>query len=163
MHYNKRKGFIKKEDIMKIDYQSPIIGKHLDISYAPDDTFSRGMLGVGFVIFPEDDHIYSPIDGIISLVFPTKHAIAIKHASGINILIHVGFGTVDLNGEGISLCVKLHDEVKQGDLLVEFDRPFLEKNAISTATPVVFLQKDHLKIINEDIKDQRIMLELDIT
>jgi len=53
--------------------------------------------------------------------------------------------------------------VKQGDLLVEFDRPFLEKNAISTATPVVFLQKDHLKIICEDIKDQRIMLELDIT
>ncbi|TNF08553.1 MAG: PTS glucose transporter subunit IIA [Bacillota bacterium] len=148
---------------MKIDYQSPIIGKHLDISYAPDDTFSRGMLGVGFVIFPEDDHIFSPIDGIISLVFPTKHAIAIKHVSGINILIHVGFGTVDLKGEGINLCVKLHDEVKQGDLLIQFDRPFLEKNAISTATPVVFLQKEKLEVIHEKVIDQKIMLELDIT
>ncbi|MDX9691315.1 MAG: PTS glucose transporter subunit IIA [Acholeplasmataceae bacterium] len=147
---------------MKLDYQSPIIGKHLDISYAPDDTFSRGMLGCGFVIFPEDDKIYSPIDGIISLVFPTKHAIAVKHVSGINILIHLGFGTVDLKGEGINIHVKLHDEIKKGDLLVQFDKPFLERNAISTATPVVFLQKEKCTILNEDVSNQRIQLELDI-
>jgi PTS system glucose-specific IIC component len=148
---------------MKIDYQSPILGKHLDISYAPDDTFSRGMLGVGFVIFPEDDRIYSPIDGIISLVFPTKHAIAVKHVSGINILIHLGFGTVDLKGEGIHLCVTLHDEVKQGDLLMTFDKPFLEKNAISLATPVVFLQKEHLNVVADKSVDTLYKYELDIT
>ena len=148
---------------MKINYQSPLSGKHLDITYAPDDTFSKGMLGCGFVIFPTDDKIYSPVDGIISLVFPTKHAIAIKHESGINLLIHLGFGTVDLKGEGIELFVKLHDEVKKGDLLMQFDLPFLETNAMSIATPVVFLQKNELTILNQEVKDQTLYLELDVS
>jgi len=148
---------------MRINYQSPLSGKHLDISYAPDDTFSKGMLGCGFVIFPTDDKIYAPIDGIISLVFPTKHAIAIKHDSGINVLIHVGFGTVDLKGEGIELFVKLHDEVKKGDLLIQYDLPFLEKNAMSIATPVVFLQKNHISILNEENCNHKLCLELEIT
>jgi glucose-specific phosphotransferase system IIA component len=147
---------------MKINYQSPLSGKHLDITYAPDDTFSKGMLGCGFVIFPNDDKIFSPVDGIISLVFPTKHAIAIKHESGINVLIHLGFGTVDLKGEGIELYVKLHDEVKKGDLRMQFDLPFLEKNAMSIATPVVFLQKNELTILNKETKDHMLCLELEI-
>ena len=148
---------------MRINYQSPLSGKHLDISNAPDDTLSKGMLGCGFVIFPTDDKIYAPIDGIVSLVFPTKHAIAIKHDSGINVLIHVGFGTVDLKGEGLELFVKLHDEVKKGDLLIQYDMPFLEKNAMSIATPVVFLQKNNLSILKEETCNHKLCLELEIT
>ena len=148
---------------MRISYRSPIYGKHLDVTHAPDDTFSMRLLGCGFVIYPEDNHVYSPIDGLISLVFPTKHAIAVKHQSGINILIHLGFGTVDLNGEGIEIHVKLHQEVKQGELLMSFDKPFLEKNAISIATPVVFLQKETMEIISENHSNQFVELELDIT
>lgn len=148
---------------MKISYRSPISGKHLDVTYAPDDTFSMRLLGPGFVIYPEDNQVFSPIDGLISLVFPTKHAIAIKHQSGVNVLIHLGFGTVDLNGEGIQLLVKLHQEVKKGELLMTFDKPFLEKNAISIATPVVFLQKESLEIINEHINNGYTELELDIS
>jgi glucose-specific phosphotransferase system IIA component len=149
--------------MMKINYRSPICGKHVDVTYAPDDTFSMRLLGCGFVVYPEDDQVYSPIDGIISLVFPTKHAIAVKHDSGINVLIHLGFGTVDLKGEGIHLFVKLHQAVKQGELLMSFDKPFLEKNAISIATPVVFLQKENLTILSETTLKGYAELELDIS
>jgi glucose-specific phosphotransferase system IIA component len=148
---------------MRVDYLSPILGKHMDVSHAPDDTFQAYMLGVGFVIFPDDNKIYSPTDGVVSLIFPTKHAIAVKHASGIQILIHLGFGTVDLKGEGITLHVELHQHVKQGDLLLSFDFDFLSKNALSLATPVVFLQNKHLTILKEEIINQKLYMQLEIS
>jgi glucose PTS system EIICBA or EIICB component len=149
--------------MMRVDYLSPIRGKHMDVSHAPDETFRAYMLGVGFVIFPDDNKIYSPCDGVISLIFPTKHAIAIKHSSGIQILIHLGFGTVDLKGEGILVHTQLHQIVKQGDLLLSFDWEFLVKNAMSIATPVVFLQHKHLTILNEEIVDSKIYMQLEIS
>jgi glucose-specific phosphotransferase system IIA component len=148
---------------MRVDYLSPILGKHMDVSHAPDDTFQAYMLGVGFVIFPDDNKIYSPTDGVVSLIFPTKHAIAVKHASGIQILIHLGFGTVDLKGEGITLHVELHQQVKQGDLLLSFDFDFLSKHATSLATPVVFLQNKHLTILKEEVINQKICMQLEIS
>jgi len=148
---------------MIIDYVSPVLGKHMDVSHSPDDTFQAYMLGVGFVIFPVDHHIYSPVDGVISLIFKSKHAVAIKHATGVQVLIHLGFGTVDLNGEGITLHVELHKEVKQGDLLLSFDMDFLTKNARSIATPVVFVQQKHMKILHEELVNGKISMQLDIS
>jgi glucose-specific phosphotransferase system IIA component len=148
---------------MRIDYVAPIQGEHLDVSVAPDDTFSQGLLGPGFVILPSDRKIYAPFDGIISLLFPTYHALAIHHASGINCLIHIGFGTVDLKGEGFTVYKKLHDEVKQGDLLLEFDFDFLSQHAISMATPIVFLQKQKLDILSRNDNHSRVHMILEVT
>jgi len=147
---------------MRIHYIAPITGEHLDVSSTPDDTFSQGLLGPGFVIHPKDNHIYAPCDGTISLLFPTNHAIAIHHPSGINLLIHIGFGTVDLKGEGFTAHKKLHDQVKQGDLLITFDFEFLLKHAISMAIPVVFLQKERVDIISQRIVNEKIEMELEI-
>jgi len=148
---------------MRIDYCAPIQGEHLDVSVAPDDTFSQGLLGPGFVILPSDHKIYAPFDGKISLLFPTYHALAIHHASGINCLIHIGFGTVDLKGEGFTVHKKLHDEVKQGDLLIEFDFDFLSQHGISMATPVVFLQKQKLDILSRNDTHPRVQMILEVT
>ncbi len=147
---------------MRIDYVAPIQGEHLDVSVAPDDTFSQGLLGPGFVILPKDHHVFAPFDGKISLLFPTNHAIAIHHASGVNCLIHIGFGTVDLKGEGFKVHKKLHDEVKQGDLLIEFDYDFLSKHGVSMATPVVFLQKKSVDVIKSNPESERIQLLLEV-
>lgn len=132
---------------MIINYRAPIKGEHLDVSMTHDDTFSKYMVGKGFVIYPTDNKIYAPIDGMISHIFPTKHAIAIKHVSGINVLIHLGFGTVDLNGKGIILFIEMNQIVKQGDLLLSFDYDYLKRNTKSMDVPVVFMQKENLKII----------------
>ena len=163
LHYNRSNWYIPLKVIMKIHFVSPIAGILEDVSRTPDDTFSQGLLGPGFVITPTDDQIYAPCDGKISLLFPTHHAIAIHHASGINILIHIGFGTVDLKGEGFMVHKMLHDDVKQGDLLISFDDDFLRKHAISMAVPVVFLQKENLTILSKKEKNNFVEMELDIT
>lgn len=148
---------------MKISYVAPIKGEHLDISLAPDETFREGLLGPGFVIYPKDHHVYAPMDGKISLLFPTHHAIAITDTHGLNMLIHVGFGTVDLKGEGFTVHKKLHDDVKKGDLLLSFDYDFLRDHAFSLATAVVFLQKKALSIIDQKEIEDFIHMTLDIT
>ncbi len=132
---------------MIIDYRAPIKGEHLDVSMAHDDTFSQYLVGNGFVIYPTDNKIFAPIEGIISHIFPTKHAIVIKHNSGINVLIHLGFGTVNLKGENIISFVEINQTVKQGDLLLSFDFEFLKRNTSSMDIPVVFMQKNNLEII----------------
>jgi len=147
---------------MRIDYVAPIEGEHLDVSVAPDDTFSQGLLGPGFVILPKHHQVFAPFDGKISLLFPTNHAIAIHHASGVNCLIHIGFGTVDLKGEGFTVHKKLHDEVKQGDLLIEFNYDFLSKHGVSMASPVVFLQKKSVSILSRNDDQKRIQMLLEV-
>jgi len=147
---------------MKVSYVAPIKGEHLDISLAPDETFREGLLGPGFVIYPKDHQVFAPMDGKISLLFPTHHAIAITDAHGLNVLIHVGFGTVDLKGEGFTVHKKLHDDVKQGDLILSFDYAFLREHAFSLATAVVFLQKKALTIIDQKEINQYTHMTLNI-
>jgi glucose-specific phosphotransferase system IIA component len=146
-----------------IHYRQPILGKHLNITSSNDDTFGKLLMGNGFLIIPNDDTCYSPVTGKIILIHPSNHFIVIKDLSGIHVLIHIGFGTVDLNGEGFHLLKKLNDDVKTGEVLLTFDKNFLEKNSISLNTPVVFIQKQNLRIINEYVKDQFIYMTLEVT
>lgn len=126
----------------------PIKGEYADISKTPDQVFSNKFLGQGFVIFPDEGYLYSPVDGIIKSVFPTKHAITLTSNKGLDILIHIGLETVKLEGQGFTLNVKQGDTVKQGDLLIEFDKSYIEEHADSSATPIVFVEKTNLKIKN---------------
>ena len=102
------------------------------------------MMGDGVVIFPTDNTVVSPCDGVIKMIFPTKHAIGIESKEGVEILIHVGIDTVLLNGEGFETLVKEMEEVKKGQSLLRFDLDYVKKNAKSDATVVVFtnLQND---------------------
>ena len=147
---------------MIINYMSPVKGEQFDVSKASDDVFSQGLLGSGFVIHPSDHFVYAPIDGVISMIFPTKHAIAIKHESGIVILIHIGFNTVDLKGNGFTLHALLNQNVKQGDLILEFDDDYLRKNASSLDTSVIFMQRDLIYVHSSIVINQHYHMEIEV-
>ena len=123
-------------------------GELLDITKVPDEVFSTKMMGDGFAIKSNDGVIVSPVDGKIGVVFETKHAIIIESTEGKEILIHLGIDTVNLKGEGFEVFVNVGDEVKAGDKLVKMDVEFIEANAKSSISPVIFTNLES----NESIK-----------
>jgi glucose-specific phosphotransferase system IIA component len=136
----------KKED--KKGIVSLTNGELLDITKVPDEVFSTKMMGDGFAIKSNDGVIVSPVDGKIGVVFETKHAIIIESTEGKEILIHLGIDTVNLKGEGFEVFVNVGDEVKAGDRLVKMDVEFIEANAKSSISPVIFTNLES----NESIK-----------
>ncbi|WP_276885701.1 PTS transporter subunit IIABC [Allobaculum stercoricanis] len=108
------------------------------ITNMPDETFANKMMGDGVMFISETGEVYSPCDGSVELVFPTKHAIGLKSEKGNEILLHIGVDTVNLNGEGFTAFVEAGQTVKKGDLLVKFDLEFIKKNAPSDAIALVF-------------------------
>lgn len=117
---------------------SPLKGKLVPITEVPDDVFAEKMMGDGFAIIPEDGLVVSPVNGKIVNVFPTKHAIGIQSSGGREVLIHVGLDTVNLKGEGFEMFISEGDTVKAGQPLLQADLDYIEKNAKSTITPIVF-------------------------
>lgn len=95
-------------------------GDFLTMENVPDPVFSQGVLGICCGINPEDGKVYAPVDGRISQLADTLHAVGIE-AGGIEILIHVGVDTVDMNGDGFFSKVKLDQTVTKGQLLLTMD------------------------------------------
>lgn len=125
---------------------SPIIGKAVSLSETGDEAFSSRALGEGIAIIPEEGKVYSPVDGTISSLFPTKHAIGITSDLGGEILIHVGIDTVNLEGKYFKNLVEENQKVKQGELLIEFDIPEIEKAGYKTITPVIVVNSDEMEV-----------------
>ena len=96
-------------------------GKKKDLENVSDEAFSQKMMGDGIAIMSDDGCIYAPESGSIQMVFPTHHAIGLKTDEGIEVLIHIGIDTVEMNGDGFESFVNQGDHVKRGDLLVRFD------------------------------------------
>jgi len=96
------------------------------------------MVGDGFAIIPAGNEIVSPVDGVITTIFPTKHAIGITSKSNLELLIHIGVDTVSLNGEGFEAFVKAGDEVKVGTKLLKVDFAGIKGKVPSITSPVVF-------------------------
>ncbi len=118
-------------------FYAPIAGRLAGIEEAPDQAFSEKLLGDGIVIFPTEGKVIAPCDGTIEVLFPTHHAIGMKSVDGNEILIHVGVDTVNLEGKGFTPHIKQGDSVKAGDLLLEVDLDYINKNAPSSATPMI--------------------------
>ena len=127
---------------------SPTNGELLEITKVPDEVFSTKMMGDGFAIKSTDGIIVSPVDGKVGVIFETKHAVIIESKEGKEVLIHLGIDTVNLKGEGFEVFVNVGDEVKAGDKLVKMDLPFIEANAKSSISPVIFTNLES----NESIK-----------
>lgn len=127
----------------------PISGDVKPISETPDPTFAQKMMGDGVVIFPSEGKVYAPFDGKVSFVFETKHAMGLVSNQGLELLIHVGIDTVNLKGQGFNVKVSDGDTIVKGQLLMEFDMDFLQENAPSLATPLIFTnaQDKTLKVI----------------
>ena len=100
----------------------PVNGKLIPASEIPDPMFAQETMGPSVGIEPTDGNVYAPFDGTVMMVFPTNHAVGLKSDSGMEVLIHVGVDTVNMNGDGFEAFVKQDDTVKAGDLLLTFDR-----------------------------------------
>ena len=116
---------------------APIKGRAVPLSEVEDQIFSSGMLGPGLAIAPDSGPVVSPVDGEILVAFPTGHAYGIRAASGVELLIHVGMDTVNLQGEHFTAHVKQHDKVRRGQTLVDVDWKAVEAAGYQTVTPVV--------------------------
>lgn len=116
---------------------SPIEGEWQDIKQVPDSTFSDEIIGKGIAIFPRKGMVFAPFDGQITMVFRTKHALAFTSKTGVEVLVHIGIDTVELDGKGFKLLKNKGDNVKQGEPVLEFDRDLIKKQGYQLITPVV--------------------------
>ena len=131
------------EDVIALSSDSEEIlsltnGEILELSQVPDDVFSSKLMGDGFAIKSNDGIICSPVDGTVEVIFPTKHAVIIKSTAGKEVLIHMGIETVKLEGKGFELFTNVGDKVSAGDKLAKMDLKYIEENATSSITPVIF-------------------------
>ncbi len=132
-------SFFKKKENNLV---APLNGTVISIEEVPDPVFSQKMMGEGIAIQPSGGHVYAPINGEVIMIAPTKHAIAIRSKSGIEVLIHIGLETVALNGEGFQPSVKEGEQVKAGQLLIEVDWAYLKERVESTVTPIIVMNSD---------------------
>ena len=144
---------------------SPLTGQVKPLSEIEDEVFSSGMLGDGIAIEPTSGQVVSPVDGTVSSVFPTKHAIGITSDEGIEILIHIGMDTVSLNGDGFENFVQQNDRVTKGMLIARVDLDKLKAAGFSTITPVVITNTSDYKkvktVANHEVKEGDLILTIE--
>ncbi|MGG7214657.1 beta-glucoside-specific PTS transporter subunit IIABC [Clostridium nigeriense] len=124
-------------NVMNESVTSPIQGEVKPLSESKDDAFSSKSLGDGVVIEPSNGEIRAPFDGKVSVLFPTKHAIGLVSKQGVELLIHVGIDTVNLNGEGFEAFVQQGQKVKKGDKLIYADLQKIKDTGLCTQIPVI--------------------------
>lgn len=115
----------------------PVSGEAVPLSEVKDETFAGEILGKGMAVIPAEGKVYAPFDGTVETIFPTGHAVALKSADGVELLVHVGMDTVRLNGKYYTAHVQDGASVSKGDLLVEFDVQGIRSEGYDVTTPVV--------------------------
>ena len=139
----------KKESVSEsagnVTVYAPMEGNAVPLKAINDGVFSEDMLGKGIAIEPTVGKVTAPFDGKVAMIYTTKHAIALTSNEGVEILIHVGIDTVQLNGKYYDIKVAVGDEVKAGDLLAEFDIKGIESEGYRTITPIIVANTDAFK------------------
>ena len=128
---------IPEEAAEDFSVASPIQGRAVPLSEVKDQTFSSGMLGPGVAVAPAEGPVVSPVDGEVLVAFPTGHAYGLRSASGVELLIHVGMDTVELDGKHFSPKVKAGNKVRRGQVLVDVDWAAVKEAGYETVTPIV--------------------------
>ena len=139
---------VENKEVTKLEEEtilSPIKGEVKSIEESSDAAFASGALGKGVVILPKEGKVYAPVTGTVTVLFPSLHAIGITSDAGVELLIHIGINTVQLNGEGFTAHIKQGDQIKQGQLLVEFDMNKIKEAGYSLETPVLVTNYADLK------------------
>ena len=135
--------------VEKIQILSPATGTVKDITEVPDKTFADKILGDGAAVIPEEGKIFAPADGTVVNIMDTKHGIMFQTAQGVELLIHIGLETVNLNGKYFTSHVENGAQVKAGDLLVEFDLDAIKKEGYDPITLVVVTNgEDYIRSVN---------------
>ena len=121
---------------------SPLAGQVKPLSQATDPVFSSGVMGQGVVIEPSPGELVSPVNGTVTVLFPTKHAVGIVSEEGVEMLMHIGMDTVSLDGKGFEAHVEQGDKVVVGQQLISFDMDVIKKAGLVTETPVIITNQD---------------------
>ena len=121
---------------------SPLTGNVIPLEQVEDGVFSEKMVGDGFAVEPTDNQVYAPADCEVATVFGTKHAIGLTTTDGVELLIHLGIDTVQMNGAPFTIDVKEGDKLKKGDEIGSFDEKMIVEAGYRTVTPVVVTNSD---------------------
>lgn len=121
---------------------SLLAGQVKPLSQATDPVFSSGVMGQGVVIEPSQGELVSPVNGTVTVLFPTKHAVGIVSEEGVELLMHIGMDTVSLDGKGFEAHVAQGDKVVVGQQLISFDMDVIKKAGLVTETPVIITNQD---------------------
>lgn len=124
---------------------APMQGEMLPVEQSGDEMFASKMLGDGVAVNPADGTVYAPCDGTVSLLFPTRHAVGIQSDTGVEVLIHIGINTVQLEGEGFEAYVSQGDRVKRGDRLIKADLGFIREKGLDPQTMMILPEGAGLK------------------
>ncbi|GGP07836.1 beta-glucoside-specific PTS transporter subunit IIABC [Oceanobacillus neutriphilus] len=145
---------------------SPISGSIKDMKEISDPTFSSEMIGKGAAILPSEGVVYSPIDGEVISILSSRHAIGLISNKGIEILIHIGIDTVNLEGKYFTSYVENGDKIHKGDRLIEFDMEAIQKEGYDVITPVIITNTSDYKKIEvnkqKSISNKEILLQIEI-
>lgn len=133
--------FNKKNNIF-----APFDGQVIKLEEVPDEAFAKKIVGDGLAIVPESNKLIAPFDGKIEQIFDTKHAFILKSTDDLQVLIHVGINTVNLNGEGFDIKISEKQEIKHGDIVAEINFDFILKKKYSICTPIIFMNLEKFKV-----------------
>lgn len=131
---------------MKETLFSPVNGLAVELEKVNDPMFAEKMLGDGIAVIPNEKELVSPIDGTITMVYDTQHAIGISTKEHTDILIHIGIDTVELKGKPFQTKVKVGEQVKKGDLLTIVDWKMIQKKGLDVIVPIIVTNK---KVLNK--------------
>ena len=121
---------------------SPLAGQVKPLSQATYPVFSSGVMGQGVIIEPSQGELVSPVNGTVTVLFPTKHAVGIVSEEGVEMLMHIGMDTVSLDGKGFEAHVEQGDKVVVGQQLISFDMDVIKEAGLVTETPVIITNQD---------------------
>lgn len=127
-------------------------GEAIPLSEVPDEAFASGMLGEGFAVRPANGTIYSPVRGTVEGITETRHAYNIRSEGGLEILVHIGVDTVNLNGDGFTPAVQIGDRVEAGDVIARVDMEKIRQAGCGTVTPVLVSNAETLTGARKKLK-----------
>lgn len=126
---------------------SPAIGNVMKLTDVKDEVFSSEAMGKGIAVMPTENYVVAPEDCKVSVIFPTKHAIGLTLDNGVELLIHIGMNTVELNGKYFEQHVEVGSRVSKGTKIVSFDKEAIEKEGYDMTIPVVVTNSTEFKNI----------------
>lgn len=128
--------------VAPVEIASPLAGQVKELSQATDPVFSSGVMGQGLVIEPSEGELVSPVNGTVTVLFPTKHAVGIVSDEGVEMLMHIGMDTVGLDGKSFEAHIEQGDHVAIGQKLISFDMDVIKAAGLVTETPVIITNQD---------------------
>ena len=146
-------GFFKAKKVVVV---SPADGDVVDLEKVPDEVFSQKLAGEGIAIFPRSNTFVAPVSGVVTKIFSTNHAFSIQTESGLEVLVHIGLDTVELNGQGFERLVEEGTKVSVGKPIINADLEFIESRGKEIITPIVLnadkeltFNSDNVRIVRE--------------